>query len=313
MNGLEIARAYFAEYGMPMLQEQFPDVLPHVAAGLFGSGSECFGFDDALSRDHDFDPGFILLLPGEDIVDRKRAFALERAYAALPAEFMGVMRPKMAPVGGARRGVVRMADFLADKTGSPTGELTAGQWLAVPSHALAEAVNGQVFYDGSGEFTRVRERLARYPEDIRRKKLAGHLLLAAQAGQYNYPRCLGHGETAAAQLAVIAFVESAMEAVFLLNNVYQPFYKWRFRALRSLPKLSILAELFEYLITTDNDGQLAQDKQEVIEGIAGDLIDELVAQELTKAICGDLEKHAYSVNDGIADGNIRNLHILAGA
>ena len=34
-------------------------------------------------------------------------------------------------------------------------------------------------------------------------------------------------------------------------------------------------------------------------------------QKLTEAICGDLEKHAYSVNDGIEDAEIRNLHILA--
>ena len=33
-------------------------------------------------------------------------------------------------------------------------------------------------------------------------------------------------------------------------------------------------------------------------------------QGLTEAVCGDLEKHAYSVNDGIRDGEIRNRHIL---
>ena len=312
MNGLEISRAYFDTYGMPMLEEKFPELLPYVAAGLFGSGSECFGFDDELSRDHDFDPGFMLLLPGEDIVDRKQEFALERAYASLPKEFMGVERPKMAPVGGARRGVMRMADFFVEKTGSSSGELTVEQWLAVPSYALAEAVNGQVFFDGSGELTKVREALAHYPEDVRRKKLAGHLLLAAQAGQYNYPRCLRHGETAAAQLAVIAFAQSVMEIVFLLNDVYQPFYKWQFRAMRALPKLPFAAELVEYLITTNNDGHLAQDKYEVIEDISADIIAELEAQGLTAADCVDLEKHAYSVNDGIADGNLRNLHILAG-
>ena len=312
MNGLEISRAYFDTYGMPMLEEKFPELLPYVAAGLFGSGSECFGFDDELSRDHDFDPGFMLLLPGEDIVDRKREFALERAYASLPKEFMGVERPKMAPVGGARRGVMRMADFFKEKTGSTSGNLTAEQWLAVPSYALAEAVNGQVFFDGSGELTKVREALAHYPEDVRRKKLAGHLLLAAQAGQYNYPRCLRHGETAAAQLAVIAFAQSVMEIVFLLNDVYQPFYKWRFRAMRALPKLPFAAELVEYLITTNNDGHLAQDKYEVIEDISADIIAEFETQGLTAADCADLEKHAYSVNDGIADGNLRNLHILAG-
>jgi len=312
MNGLEISRAYFDAYGMPMLEEKFPELLPYVAAGLFGSGSECFGFDDELSRDHDFDPGFMLLLPGEDVVDRKQEFALERAYMSLPKEFMGVERPKMAPVGGARRGVMRMADFFVEKTGSSSGELTVEQWLAVPSYALAEAVNGQVFFDGSGELTRVREALAHYPEDVRRKKLAGHLLLAAQAGQYNYPRCLRHGETAAAQLAVIAFAQSVMEIVFLLNDAYQPFYKWRFRAMRALPKLPFAAELVEYLITTNNDGRLAQDKYEVIEDISADIIAELETQGLTAADCADLEKHAYSVNDGIANGNLRNLHILAG-
>ena len=40
--------------------------------------------------------------------------------------------------------------------------------------------------------------------------------------------------------------------------------------------------------------------------------EELQEQELTEAVCGDLEKHAYSVNDRIADAELRNLHILGG-
>ena len=49
----------------------------------------------------------------------------------------------------------------------------------------------------------------------------------------------------------------------------------------------------------------------MIEGIAADIIDELMEQGLTKATCGDLEKHAYSIQDGIRDAGIRNMHILA--
>ena len=64
MNGLELSRAFFEECGRPMLEESFPSLLPYLAAGLCGSGSECFGYDDALSRDHDFEPGFLLFLPG---------------------------------------------------------------------------------------------------------------------------------------------------------------------------------------------------------------------------------------------------------
>lgn len=310
-RGLEIARAYWEAYGEPMLRERFQELMPHVAAGLFGSGSECFGFDDDVSRDHDFEPGFMLLLPGEDVVDRRAAFLLERAYAKLPAEFMGVARGRMGPVGGPRRGVLRAADFFLEKTGAPDGVLGARQWLSAPEYALAEAVNGAVFFDGSGEVTAIRARLSAYPEDIRRKKLAGHVLLMGQAGQYNYPRCLSHGETGAAQWAAIEFARHAMSAVFLLNGVYQPYYKWALRAMRGLPRLSLLAELVEYLISTDNGEDLAAAKRDVIEGMAADVIRELRAQGLTRADCGDLEKHAYSVNDGIADVQIRNLHVLA--
>ena len=311
MKGLELAERFYEEYGKPMLFEQFSDLLPFLAVGLFGRGSECFGFDDDVSTDHDFEPGFIIFLPGEDAVDRQRAFRLERAYAKLPKEFMGFTRSAIAPVGGARHGVLRTAAFFQDIIGAPDGILTVSQWLTVPEHALFEATNGRLFYDGYGEVSAIRERLFQYPEDIRKKKLAGNLLLMAQAGQYNYRRCLAHGETGAAQLAVNEFVNALMRTVFLLNGAYVPYYKWSFRAMRALKKLSLLAETAEVLLTTDNGPESAESKIDMIEDAAADVIDELNAQGLTKAICGDLEKHAYSVNDSIADGEIRNLHILA--
>ena len=311
MRGLEISKAYYKEFGEPMLREKFPELMDKIAVGVFGSGSECFGFDDDVSRDHDFDPGFMILLPGEDIVDRKQEFALERAYAALPKEFMGVKRPAMSPVGGNRRGVIRTQEYFSEKVGALAGASDAQLWLVTPSFALAEATNGEIFFDGLGDVTRIREALKSYPADVRKKKLAGHLLMMAQAGQYNYTRCIRHGENAAAQLAAIEFAKNTMSTVFLLNEIYEPFYKWSFRAMRELPSLSLTAELLEYLITTDNEGELASDKYDVIEGIAADVIDELMDQGLTKANCGDLEKHAYSVNDGIADSELRNLHVLA--
>ena len=311
MNGLEIAKAYFEEYGRPMLEKQFPELMPYLAAGLTGSGSECFGYDDEISRDHDFEPGFCILLPDEDVVDRRSAFLLERAYAALPKEFMGVKRQLLNPVGGARRGVLRTAEFFEEKTGAADGNLTYGQWLKLPEYALAEAVNGQIYFDNFGQVSAIREKLSYYPEPVRKKKLAGNLLLMAQAGQYNYMRCIRHGERAAAQLAAGEFVRSAMNVIFLLNRRYQPYYKWSFRALRALPMLSLQAELLEYLLTTDNEDGMYEEKYSVIEGIAADIIDELIGQGVTKADCGDLEKHAYSVNDAVEDGQLRNMHILA--
>ena len=311
MKGLEIAKRFYEEHGAPMLAEQFSELLPLIAVGLVGSGSECFGFDDEISRDHDFEPGFLIFLPGEDVVDRKTAFSLERAYAKLPKEFLGLSRGGLAPVGGIRHGVVRAADFFLEKTGSADGVLPLSAWLTIPEQALAEATNGEIFRDDGDLVTSIRERLLAMPEDVRRKRLAGHLLLMGQAGQYNYRRCLAHGEGGAAQLACFEFVRSAVSAVFLLNRRYAPYYKWSFRALRALPELSVLAETFEYLLVTGNGEDHAEDKAFLLEEVASAVIEALQAQGLTKATCGDLEKHAYSVNDSIADPEIRNLHILA--
>ena len=310
MNGLELSRAFYEQCGAPMLHEQFPEIEGLVAVGLVGSGSETLGFDDEVSRDHDFEPGFCLLLPDESVVDRRTAFLLERAYAKLPKEFMGFRRSALAPVGGARHGVLRAADFFLEKVGAPDGVLTVDQWLKLPQQSLLEATGGAIFRDDLGEITAIRAALSRMPEDVRRKRLAGHLLLMAQAGQYNYLRCLKHGESAAAQLAVNEFVKSCIETVFLLNRAYAPYYKWSFRAMRQLEKLALTAETLEYLLTTGNDGEMAESKYDMIESTAADIIDELQNQGLTKAICGDLEKHAYSVNDGIEDGDVRNLNIL---
>lgn len=312
MKGLEISEKYFETYGMAMLREEFPEILPYLAVGLFGSGSECFGYDDEVSRDHDFEPGFCIFLPDESVIDRRTAFMLERAYAKLPKEFMGAKRQMLAPVGGMRHGVLRTADFFNDKIGAPDGDLGVEEWLTLPEHYLAEAVNGKIFFDNYGEVTRIREQLRSYPEDIKRKKLAGHLLLMAQSGQYNYVRCIKHGEKGAAQLAVMEFVKHAMAVMFLLSDVYRPYYKWSFRALRELPDFAIDAELMEYLITTDNEAGIQEEKYAVIEGIAVDITEALVKRKLTTAICTDLEKHAYAVNDGIKDGELRNMHVLAG-
>lgn len=311
MKGIEISRAYFEEYGRPMLERDFSDVLPYLCVGMVGSGSDCYGFDDDISKDHDFEPGFCIFIPNEDVVDRRTEFLIERAYAKLPKEFMGIKRSIVSPVGGRRNGVIRTNEFYMNKIGCTDGKLSIHDWLTIPESYLFEATNGEIFFDNCGEFSEIRSRIMNMPEDIRLKKLAGNLLLMGQSGQYNYGRCLLHGETGAAQLAVIEYVNAAMKTVFLLNKKYMPYYKWSFRAMRDLELFSTFSDSFEYLLTSENDSKTAETKTEVIEDIASIIIGYLIDNEMTKAVCGDLEKHAYSINDSIADPNIRNMNIFA--
>ena len=313
MKGLELSEKYFEEYGREMLEKDFSDILPSLCVGLVGAGSECFGFDDDVSKDHDFEPGFCIFIPGEDEIGRRRAFELERAYAKLPKEFMGFKRSNLSPAGGNRHGVISIPDFYSSKVGKPDGNLTITDWFTLPEFYLAEATNGRVFFDNLGLFTRIRENLSTMPEDVRLKKLAGKLIMMNQAGKYNYERCLDHGETGAAQLALFEFAKNAMHAAFLLNRKYMPFYKWCFRAMRELPALGELADPLEYLISNENDKNTAKTKSEIVYDISLAVIEKIKNDALSDAVCDDLEKHAFSVNDRISDPSVRNTDILAGA
>ena len=310
MKGLELSKRYYEEYGQKMLEDQFPDIIDKIAVGLMGSGSECYGYDDEISQDHDFEPGFCVFLPDESVIDEKTAFQLERAYWKLPKEFEGYKRGIFSPVGGNRHGVFRAAEYFKEKTGSGDGCLNLQQWFTIDDYVLAEATNGEIFRDDSDLVNSIRRNLMNMPQDVFLKKLAGDLLIMAQSSQYNYNRLLKRQEYAAAQLAVYEYVRSAMKAIFLLNRTYMPYYKWSFRALRGLNKLSVTAEIFEYLISSGNDETVSANKQEMMETVNSLVIEELLNQKLLDEEESDLEKIAYKINGKIDDNEIRNMDVL---
>jgi len=312
IKGLELSEAFYKEFGEPMLKSEFSELLDKIAVGLFGSGSECFGYDDEISTDHDFEAGFCIILPDEETVDRRNAFLLERAYNRLPKEFMGYRRSIISPVGGNRHGVIRMGEFFKSKTGSNDGELGLFDWFYVPEQSLLETTNGKIFYDGLGLFSEIRERLSYLPEDVRLKKLAGELLIMGQSGQYNYERCLKRGELGGAQLALAEFVKATLHAAFLLEGRYMPYYKWSFRALREMPKFAFLEESLIYLISSGNGQEEAEGKLTIIEEVSAAIISELGSEGLSSLSLSELEAHAYEVNGKIKDSELRNLHVLYG-
>ena len=307
MKGLDEAKKLYREYGAPMLHARFAAWEDRVAVGLAGHGSECFGFDDELSRDHDFPQGFCLWL--DDETDRAVGVELARAYRALP---FGAARERSA-MGEVSRGVLRIGDFYRRYTGSSDAPESLLQWLSLPSHALAEATNGEVFRDDQGRFTALRETLLHgMPEDVWKKKLAARVITMAQAGQYNYPRCVRHGEQGAAVLALTEFVHAACAAVYILNRRHMPYYKWQLRGMAGLDRLGGLREALEFLLTADNDEQGRVLKSAVVEDICASVVKELRAQGLTHGAWDYLEPHAYEILEHIDSRELRSMHIMEG-
>lgn len=311
MQGLELCRQYYERYGAPMLQEQFGAYCDRIAVGLVGDGSECWGYDDSLSQDHDFEPGFCMWLTFEDY--RRIGFALERAYAKLPQQLDGYRRQPLSPEGGSRHGVMVIEDFYKRFLGVSTLPQPAEWWFFVPSHALANACNGQVFKDDLGMFSAVRHQLlAGYPLDVRKKKLAAHLMMMAQTGQYNYGRSLQRQDRGAAALSADLFVRHTIGAVYMLNNAYEPYYKWAFRRMRELPVLGEIEETLIGLLELGNGGKEAALKAEIIEDVAAMVLTEVRRLGWSNADCNNCNTHAYRVMDTIQDPSIRNMHVMDG-
>ena len=247
MKGLDLARDYYIQCGRPMIQEKFESYASRITVGLCGEGSECFGFDDEISKDHDFGPAFCMWLDRE--VMEKTGERLIAEYEALPAFFGGMPARRDSRMSGHRIGVWESGAFYRHFLGSPEGPQTLIEWLNLPDSYLAVAVNGKIFQEGSGSFLEVRNRLkAGHPEDVRIKKMVARAANMSQAGQYNLPRSLKRGETVAAELALAEFVRHGMGMIYLLNHRYAPFYKWLHRGIENMEILGETRGLFAKLM-----------------------------------------------------------------
>lgn len=318
-SGMELARDFWEQAGKPMLQSRYPDYAERIAVGLVGYGSECFGFDDALSRDHDFAPRFCLWLTDEDYAaigtalqeDYERiahAWRSEHSSADLPdspttPRAQGTMR---------RDGVFRIGDFFETLTGyreAPPQD-APHEWLALDESTLATATNGRVFADALGAFSSTRQGFTFMPEDVRLSLISRRLGMLSQAGQYNLPRMLQRGDGAAAMTSIHEFTQAAISLVFLVNNPvsvgYAPYYKWRFAALRRLSRRmatrlpGVCAQLEEILHLASAacfgvPGTTAEHKAStmatppadrinaIIERICADIVSELQREGLTRS------------------------------
>lgn len=304
MRGLELCRRYYEETAAPLIEERFGGACARFAAGLAGEGSECLGFDDEISRDHDFGPGFCLWLTDDDF--EEYGAELKKLYEQLPKDYMGITRSTQ-PQGAYRVGVMRISDFYRRFTGCPSAPPDEASWFRIPPHLLAAATSGEVFRDGFGEFSRIRaELLPCYPRDVRLKKLAARVFVMAQAGQYNYPRCMKRGDMAAAAFALSRFAEAALEAFHLINERYSPYYKWLMRSALTLPVLHDAAQATGDLYTEHGS------KCEKIEFICARTADELRSRGLSGSRESFLVSHAEEIMLRIKSEYLKKFGVMTG-
>lgn len=240
-NMLELCEAYYEEYGRPMIREKFPEYADRIAAGLCGEGSECYGFEDEISMDHDCGPGFAMWMSDE--VYNEIGEDLNEEYNKLPRIFAGRIRSTTG-YGRERCGACTIKGFYRRILLTQAQIKDRNFWENVDEAGLAAAVNGRVFEDKMGEFTSIRNQLlAYYPYEVWIERLYTTLIKCAQTGQYNYGRMMAREDYVSAQIALSDYMKEMMKLIFLLNRRYAPYYKWLHRGTKDLLVLPEIGDM----------------------------------------------------------------------
>ena len=326
IKGLDLSREYYENMGKSILMELFPEYMGKAAVGLVGEGSECFGFDDQISMDHDYGPSFCVWLP-RNIYTRARE-SMTEIYESLPKEYKGISANIIREQSAGRRGILEIEGFYQKFLTRDTIPESSLDWLRIPEHFYAVATNGEVFEDNLGMFTDVRRKLLDYyPEDVRLKKIAACAVRMAHSGQCNYARMMWRHDVVAAKFALDEFMRNAIAIVFLLNRVYCPYYKWMWRGLEQLPKLGRVRELLKIMAAGVLDEShwdsskwkacryklnRADQMVDMVEQIADLIREELLNQGISSSTSDYLEEHGYAVMSCIQDQRIRSLPVLVG-
>lgn len=227
ITGLEMARSFFTEWGLPFLHRHFPSISARVAAGIW-RGSQIFEADDVLSRDHGWGANFTLVLTESDF--QSTAEHLEQALQKnTPAEWKGFPTPSDVEIT-----VTSIDRFFQDWVGFSTPPQDSSQWLegfyfrfGTRETELYLIRHGHLFYDPLGEFTTRRALFVKYPRNIRLRRINQELLNVWHYGQYNFvDRLSKRNDPVANCMALGHFTEGVMRLCMLLDDDYTVYWKW---------------------------------------------------------------------------------------
>ena len=296
LTGLEKAEIV-AKYTSEFIKVKYPNLYSRICLALVGVGSECLGFDDEISEDHDFSSRCQLFLDDSDYKTYKSD--LESSLKI----FCKDLESLTSNLKDVNVEIMPISNFYKYYTLFENGPKTESEYRKVPMDLLCVATNGKVFLDNLGKFSEIRNRLLNfYPEDIRLKKIAFQLNKMAQSGQYNYSRMIKRGDTVAANIAQGEFVKHYLEFVHLLNKKYMPFYKWSYRSACSL---EILGNFTQENLKKLSEASIYE-KESLIEEICLTVVNTLNELGLSHSKIDFLTYQAEEVRKNILNPSLRN-------
>lgn len=260
--GLTLNRRFYAEVVRPLLQSRLPE-LKHSAA-LIGYGSDVLGLDTPLSVDHNWGPRLQLFLSETDY--SKHLTSLDLVLRGnLPPTFLGYSVHFSAPnladngtqtaephQGGPVNHLLSIQTverfFERYLNIPPQRELNDVDWLVLPEQKLLEVTAGEVFHDGLGTLEVARTRLAYYPDDVWKVRLAAQWQRIAEEEPF-VGRTGDVGDNVGSWILTARLTRELMRLGFLYARRYAPYSKWLGTAFARLPLAQPLLPYMQSLTT----------------------------------------------------------------
>ncbi len=303
-SNLERSKEFYEEYGKAMIKENFPEYENRIAVGICGEGSDCYGYDDEISTDHDYGVGFCMWLTAEDY--NKIGARLQEKYDRLVgdnSDYNELLRK--------RRGVFSINGFYNNLLGTVCNfeDEFKLNYEEINESQLSSATNGMVFSDFLGVFSNIREKLLEYyPDEVWRKRLAKALHDFSQYAQSNYSRMMARNDMITAEVCIHKAVEEAMNLVYLLEHTYAPYYKWKVKGAKNLELGKKVIPLLEKIVALPSQKEawknvkyssssINKDDECIclFETIANILLEELKRQNLVKGEDAFLETYIRQI------------------
>lgn len=242
IKGLELSESFFNENKALLFKKIPSNAIEYITIGLFGFGSECYGVDDEISEDHDFDQGFIILV--EDSVPLTDFLKIKQAYDCLPKLYK-----RFCLLNQTKHGVHYMKEYL--------NYLGVNDIKNISDESKALLLNGKLFYQGfASTFANLRY-------DIRKNSNYDFLIdLSLKALEinkyipYNLKRSLDRGDLYTFKSLKNNLVNHLIEFYYIYHKMYLPHDKLR---LKLMDNNSIIKKWIYYILDHDDINKLYEE------------------------------------------------------
>lgn len=244
MQGIELSRGFYTDIVRPWLNKVAPEL--RYSAALIGYGSELLGFDDDVSKDHNWGPRVHIFLGRDDFGNYARRLVDEFSKVA-PADYLGEpigWRSRPHPLANGVEAAGALEHGLEFHTLEALLEghfavrsvenLNALQWLGFAEQRLLAFTSGAVFWDDDDRLSQARDRLEYFPDDVwlykiacQWRRIAEEQAFVGRAGQV--------GDDLGSRVIAAPLVRDVMRMGFLLERHYPPYSKWFGSGFAKLP------------------------------------------------------------------------------